>query len=133
MSRRPIIAVLSAGCLVALAACGNQNTSLEQGALTTGADALGTYESGGTKADVALAVVADTFNVYKNTANPSQTVIAEATKLLTAAQAAVAASDAAPADTARQAAEASAIQSLATYLLTAAPGNGVTPASATAS
>jgi hypothetical protein len=127
---KTLLSIAALGSVLILGACGNQNTALEQGALTTGADALGTYESGGTKADIALAVVADTFNVYKNTANPSQAVIDKANTLLTAAQKAVAASDAAPGDTALQAAEASAIQSLATYLLTAAPGNGVTPASA---
>lgn len=110
----------SVGALLALAGCGGL-TAANVGSATTTAENDVTAAEGYVNADLTVAEAA--LAAYKATPNPSQAVITEATKLDTEAQAA--ANQYGP----EASAAIAAVGSLTTYLLTAAPGNGVTPAS----
>jgi hypothetical protein len=112
---RYLIALPVAGML-ALAGCSSGTVA------TTTATAGTVATTATTDANAILSVAEAALAAYKATSNPSASVVAEATKLLSAAQAAVT----------QYGPEASVAVStagaLVTYLLTAAPGNGVTPA-----
>jgi len=116
-----LAAVVASGYVLALAACAGETPAQSVATATTTATndvatATGTAQTIVTVAQAALAA-------YKATSNPNAAVVAEATKLLNTAQA----------DITQYGPEAAtaiaAAGALSTYLLTAAPGNGVTPAS----
>jgi hypothetical protein len=71
-----------------------------------------------------LSVASDVLAAYKATPNPAPSVISKAEQLLASAQAAISAYGSTSSEAS------AAVAALTTYLLTAAPGNGVTPASA---
>lgn len=105
--------MLSTVAAIGLAACAN-------GQLTTSAD---------TAIMAAFATAEGALTAYEATPNPSQAVVTKAGTFLATAQNALTAYQGQPTD-ATKAAAAAAVAALTTYLLTAAPGNGVTPASA---
>jgi hypothetical protein len=103
----------------ALAACAGAAAKVE----TDTAIAQKYVATGVTDANEALAIAGGAFAVYKNTPNPSAAVVKEATQLQSEAQTAIA--QYGPEST--QAIGAAG--SLLAYLLTSAPGDGVTPSS----
>lgn len=102
--------------LVGLAVVGL--TACAKGQLTT---------AGQNDIETGIAAAIASLNVYAATKTPSQSVIATAQTAITAAQTAYAAYSANP-TAPLKAAAASALASVTVYLLTAAPGNGTTPA-----
>jgi hypothetical protein len=120
MNMRYLFTLAVAGML-ALAGCSS-------GTVASNTAAVGTVASTvTTDANTILTVAEATLAAYKATSNPNAAVVAEATKLLSAAQTVV--NQYGP----EASVAVSAAGALATYLLTAAPGNGVTPASIPAS
>jgi type IV pilus biogenesis protein CpaD/CtpE len=112
--KRLVIAGLAA---FALAGCASQAKTVATDTATATSD----VSKGVTYADEALTVAEAALNAYKLTANPNKNVIAEAEKLDAEARAAIG-QYGPEASTAI-----SAVGALAEYLLTSAPGNGVTP------
>ncbi len=105
------------GCLIGLAACsGNQVADTTSTASADASTAI-------TDANAILAVANGALTAYEATPNPSQAVIAKAKSLLTTAQSYVTTYGA------QSQLAISAAGVFTEYLLTAAPGNGVTPAS----
>jgi hypothetical protein len=103
--------------IIALAGCAGQAATVATETTKTTA-VVSTAEA---TASTALTVAEASLAAYEATKNPNAAVIAEATKLDTDARAAIAAYG-------PEATEAIAMaNALAEYLLTSAPGNGVTP------
>lgn len=113
---------ITATVAIALAACAGQSATqtvaADTAAASAGVSKVITY------ADTALSVAEAALAVYEATPNPNSAVIAEAQKLDAAARAAI--TQYGPKATTAI----TAVGALVTYLLTSAPGNGVTPSTA---
>ena len=114
---RLLPAALGLGCFIGLAACSGPQVASTTSTASTDAS------MGVTDANAILAVANGALTAYEATPNPSQAVIVKAKSLLATAQGYLTTYGA------QSQLAISAAGVFAEYLLTAAPGNGVTPAS----